>query len=148
MTSRYPNNSQFDHSNGKCYFFLVEDGDAKKLFLVAKSTVRLSATDGEYLLGHGAGTWLQANKAIQWFGDHPEKSFVVDWTTDAVLCVQDQNGRDGPVKTLRAIMHDLEKSGHASFEVAGHKVDRPPGVINGTESDRRCGTPNQSRVMH
>lgn len=131
LKTRYGNNCQFDHlANDKVYFFLVEDSDVKKLFLVAKEPFQMEKLT-EYLLGHGAGVWLQSNKATQWFQDNPDKSFVVDWAHDEVQCVLDTNGRDSSIKTLRQVLHSIEHDGHVNFELSGHKLERPPEVISG-----------------
>jgi len=137
LKARYANHMQFDHDTGDlCYFHLVEDeGSVKKLFSVAKGSVQLDTTR-EYMLGHGAGTWLQSGKAIQHFNDHVDKSFVVNWDTDQSLCVLEHAGNDGPVQSLRQILQGLERNGTVNFELAGHKWERPPEVISGASGDR------------
>lgn len=144
VKAQYPNNLSFDHGNGKCFFVLVEtpvegeqDVTVKKLFLVGKETVTLGGLDDAagYFLGHASGTWYQAAKAVKFVKDNPGKGFVADWNTDEVLCVLEQNGRDDKPVKLREVLHDIERQGAVGFELSGHKLDRPPEVINGSMAD-------------
>lgn len=43
---------------------------------------------------------------------------------------------DGPVKTLREVMQQVETSGMVDFTLAGHEYSRPPAVVQGNAADQ------------
>jgi len=141
--AQYPRSVSFDHSNGKCFFAMVDipvEGEPevseKKLFLVGKEAVTLGELNDGYLLGHAGGTWYQAAKAIKFVKDNPGKGYIAEWSTDEVLCVLEKGGQDGKPAKLRDILHEIESQGTVNFELSGHHLERPPEVINGTVSDQ------------
>ena len=54
--------------------------------------------------------------------------------------MEDSDGTDSPLTTLRATIQKLERSGSVDFELAGHSFERPPEVCQGAEQgDRLLG---------
>ena len=47
-----------------------------------------------------------------------------------------ENGTDGPVKTLRETIQQCETAGLVDFELAGHCYNRPPAVVQGVSTDQ------------
>lgn len=131
---QYKQLTAFDHSNSTSHFVMMDDGGVHKLFLVATRDSDFS--NEEYIVGHGAGSWLQADKAVKHCQDQPGKSHAVNWQNDAALCVLEGSSGDSAVKTLRQCLHDVESSGLVNFELAGHTLERPADVLNGTAPDK------------
>lgn len=49
--------------------------------------------------------------------------------------VQDMEGNDSEVQTLRACLQQVEKDGMIDFKLGGHEAIRPGGVFNGHQDD-------------
>ena len=51
-------------------------------------------------------------------------------------CPSQDNGADGPVKTLREIIQACEAAGMVDLEVGGHVHSRPASVVQGNSTDQ------------
>lgn len=59
---------------------------------------------------------------------------------EVAVVMEDSDGTDSPLTTLRATIQKLERSGSVDFELAGHSFERPPEVCQGAEQgDRLLG---------
>lgn len=118
-----------DLQGSKGHLTVVTEGSENRLFLIAKDDLNLDQES--WLLGHGAGSWLQDSKAVEHASNNPGKSHIASWHDDAVAVVMEQTSADGPLQTLRAALQALEKNGVVSYEVAGHTISRPSDVLEG-----------------
>ena len=59
---------------------------------------------------------------------------------DCRKCWCQENGSDGPVKSLKEVIQQCEASGMVDFQLAGHVFSRPPAVVQGVSADQCLGT--------
>ena len=55
-------------------------------------------------------------------------------------CWCQENGSDGPIKSLKEVIQQCEASGMVDFQLAGHVFSRPPAVVQGVSVDQCLGT--------
>lgn len=120
------------------HFNITED---EEVYILASEDVTIPSS--LWLIGYGAGTWLQDDKARAFLLSPGACKTWIQCTfqsdQDVVIFEEDSDSHrptDSAPHTLRERFHLLERAGHIDLRLGGHKISRPAAVQQGRVSDK------------
>lgn len=127
--------------------------DKKELYVLATSD-EVTLPDNVWIIGYGAGMWLQDEKAKNFLNAPTGVAWIqCKFTSDQDLIVFEEGSdttraSDSEPHTLRTRFHTMEAAGNVDIRLGGHTIQRPAAVQQGQVADQCPATSDCLMLEH